>query len=465
MRIVACLFLAVLVGCARAPIFSSPLEGPNDPYMGSVDSLTKLLDGKSEAYVVFIHGVGDHCPGYAVAPTFGWLNEKAMATMGLSALASPVVNNIPDSEFLPNHDPDPASLVSYTKRDYEYRPDAMPSGAVNVHAIEITWSQLTQWVKMNQLDYDLTQPGDKPPSLALGCPFSPSAQYKKPPARQALNQLLKENTLDRSLVDAVIYAGVYGKAMRRGLAEALCRAFGGEVNGGGAICRWPKPGMDKAAYFFVTHSLGSRLLYDTLVGLEGHDVANGVETFSRQEQTDAQAFLDQLILHTSSIYMMANQLPLLGLAYEEGLTSSDPPHPMLPMLRREAALQGVATPPAAFAGRSSAPTSHPQPSVNGFIALRAQLARDSGQAFPKLTVVAFSDPNDLLSWSIPKWYQDPPDGIKPYATFTNVYLQNSTHWLGIAENPATAHTGYFVSDDVWRVIRCGGSNGHLDACP
>lgn len=460
--------LLMLAGCANAPIVSSPLEEPGEAYRGAVTPLAQLLEGKKEAVVVFIHGVGDHCPGYALSPAFGWINPSAMSTIGLTATDTgpPAVTDIYDSEFLPNHPHDAASMVSFVKREFTYAP-GKGTGSVKVHAVEITWSQLTQWVKTNQLDYDLTEPLERPPSLTTTCPYTPPASYKKPPPREKLNRLLKESVLDRSLVDAVLYAGDYGKNMRRGIAAALCRAMGGTENPSGAVCNWPAADpatVDPTAYFFVTHSLGGRLLYDTLLGLEGDDVSPRAQTFTPDEQRAAQPFVSQLILHTASVYMMANQLPLLGLAYEEGHSSSEGPHPLVPLVQAEAMARGL-PPPSRDVAATSAPQIRMQPSVNGFAAVRAQAARRAHVSVPKLSVVAFSDPNDLLSWSIPKWYQAPSDGVPPHADFTNVYLQNSAHWFGVVEAPAVAHTGYFVSDDVWRVIQCGASAGKVNACP
>jgi hypothetical protein len=455
MRLSVCVLISALalVGCARAPLLSSPLEEPGDRYSGKVASLADLLKNKTEAYVVFVHGVGDHCPGYALSPDFGWLSLKETTAMRLSAIGSPKVTNIFDSEFMPNRSLDSASLVSFTALDYKYRPDPSTGPSITVHAIEITWSQLTQWVKTNKLGYDLTKPVDAIPSLDCRCPYKSTVRYKAPPAREKLNRLLKENTFDRSLVDAILYTGVYGKVMRRGLAEALCRGLGGQKNTDGKLCTWPTHSSDTAAYFFVTHSLGSRILYDTLNGLKGNDVTPTAETFTPDEQVDADSFINQIVIQTNAIYMMANQLPLLGLAYEEGSSSTDPPRPLIRIRSSDTG------------GGNLLQKNHPQLSINRFIDLRARIALEKNKPVDKLTVVAFSDPNDLLSWSIPKWYQQLPDGKEPFATYTNVYLQNSTHWFGFVENPAAAHTGYFVNKDVWRVIRCGsGKDGHVKQC-
>src|SRR5262249_15598788 len=153
---------------------------------------------------------------------------------------------------------------------------------------------------------------------------------KKPPSRVLANRLIKEQLLDRNLSDALLYAGTYGRVMRRGIAEGLCVALGGTKSSGGTLCKWPQLAEDSGAprttYFLVTHSLGSRLLYDTLLGLTGADVTSTAGTFSQDEITDSTPFAEKPLVETGSVYMMANQLPMLGLAYEDGThTSTDGP--------------------------------------------------------------------------------------------------------------------------------------------
>lgn len=118
-QLLAGMFIALGAGCSHAPIVSSPNEGPNDPYSGRVESLDKRLDGKTHMVVVFMHGVGDHCPGFALNETDGWLKSQAWPTLHLqpaSALEPPTI--ILDSEFLPNHPADRASFVTVNKREY-----------------------------------------------------------------------------------------------------------------------------------------------------------------------------------------------------------------------------------------------------------------------------------------------------------------------------------------------------------
>jgi hypothetical protein len=466
--------ILALAGCVSAPIISNPAEGPHDKAEGNVKALPELLNGKKKAVVVFVHGVGDHCPGFAIANSKdAWLNDDTRKALGLVSLdAEPAYTDILDHEFLPDHPTDLASKVTVGVRHYTFPASALPKDRIPVDAIEITWSQLTQWVKTNQLGYDLTEPLPQPSTTYPGCPYPQKTDYKKPPAREWLNRVLKEPTLDRSLADAVIYAGAYGRVMRRGTAEAICRAAGGTQNSGGHLCHWPiAPEGDartQTAYFFVTHSLGSRLMYDTLLGLTGKDVTTTAHTFDPAEVEDAKAFAGYLMVETGAAYMMANQLTMLGLAYEDGThTSGEGPAPYLLQMHDAAlgnTLKNMPQLQVSVTAAQAAPQATVKTAALEFAAKRLQLASGHGEAVAPLTVVAFSDTNDLLSWAVPKWYQGDDDGAQHAVDFTNVFVQTATRWLGLFENPADAHAGYFTSADVWHVIQCGASTGKLNAC-
>ncbi|MGH8121864.1 MAG: hypothetical protein ACREPT_03745 [Rudaea sp.] len=453
-------------------VISNPAEAPGTSATGDVTAISKYLAGKTSAVVFFVHGVGDHCPGFALDNTAGWLNDKAVGVIGLVAKpgSSVTSTDILDSEFLPGHPQDRASKVTVRVREFTYPASAPAAQQIPVRAIEITWSQLTQWVKTNQLGYDLTGPAEPPTTRTADCPYPQNGEYKKPLDREVLNHLLKEETLDRSLVDAVLYAGTYGRVMRRGMAEALCRALKGTRNPGGRLCTWPavpdEPVRSQTAYFFVTHSLGSRLVYDTLLGLIGTDVTTSAGTFANAEITASSESVKNFIVQTASIYMMANQLPLLGLAYEDGThTSADGPVPYELFMSRSPISATPGGAPMQNAPLASvARKANLKSSVGALADLRMQYANKQRQPVDTLKVVAFSDPNDLLSWGIPKWYLRPVDESRPAVEFTNVYLQNSPHWLGLIENPAPAHANYFVNDEVWRVIVCGATKGKLNPC-
>ncbi len=457
----------IAAACAHSPIISDPGESPGDPPRGTVKEITAELSGKSQAVAVFIHGVGDHCPGFALDPDHGWLNDKAVKAIGLVPKAdpAPMSFDILDTEFLPDHPVDQASKVTVATRTFDLR--VSMTELVTLRVIELTWSQLTQWVKTIQLGYDLTEATPPPVPSTADCPFKSSLSEKKPPSRVLANRLIKEQLLDRSLSDALLYSGTYGRVMRRGIAEGLCLALGGTKSEKGKLCKWPQltdeRGAPKTAYFFVTHSLGSRLLYDTLLGLTGVDVTNTAGTFTQDEITDSAPYAEKLLVETASVFMMANQLPMLGLAYEDGThTSTEGPSTYEAVVEQLSLAEKTRGTPVA-GGRG--PTSVFRTSVVALGVRRLQAAEKRHRTVEPLKVVAFSDPNDLLSWGIPNWYQRAASGSQSGLAFTNVYVQNGTHWFGVYESPTDAHDNYFKTLDVWHVIRCGAANGSIKACP
>ena len=70
----------------------------------------------------------------------------------------------------------------------------------------------------------------------------------------------------------------------------------------------------------------------------------------------------------------------------------------------------------------------------------------------RLQLVAFSDPNDLLSYEI-----DPSDSIIASAgvDVVNVIVSNRRTFVWLVENPSSAHRTYLENDEVEHLIACG----------
>ena len=65
-------------------------------------------------------------------------------------------------------------------------------------------------------------------------------------------------------------------------------------------------------------------------------------------------------------------------------------------------------------------------------------------------VVAFTDPNDLLSYRLlPARYAAPDVAV------ADVLVSNAGSWLGMIENPVAAHLDYLDNPDVATLIACG----------
>jgi len=451
-----------MASCAHAPIVSDPGEPAGSPSRGVVTPLSSQLLNKKRLIVVFVHGVGDTCPGYAIESQDPLLKRKSLEFMGLFPGADKTVlkGNIPVQDFVAGHRKDDKSHVTYRVLHYELRRPNLPGLPTDI--VEITWSQLTQWLKTNRLGFDVTTPTPAVGSIEDDCPYTTSAVYKPPPSREKVNRLLKEGILDRNLTDAVIYSGRYGRIIRRGVADALCLAPGGTQVPGGVLCHWPSPLDENVRVIFVTHSLGSRIVYDTLFGLTGQPLYKGESTFGEDDTAEGKLFLNRLLADTSAVYMMANQLPLVGLAFEDGSsTSDDAPKPTLTQdLQLGSELRANASSESAAVATLSATKS-----LVGIAQIRSRALAEFGQAPESLHVVAFSDTNDLLTWGVPKWYDSSAGGAPFDLQITNVYVQTSFHFPFI-EWPTWAHRQYFDKKSVWRVIWCGtDAPGHVARCP
>jgi hypothetical protein len=266
------------------------------------------------------------------------------------------------------------------------------NGARRLRVYEVTWSPITYWVKIGQFGYDES--------------FTPK--------RQLINGILKDNLMDFALSDAILYAGAYRTNMQFPIKVAVKDLL---EDGFGA--------NDQLA--IITFSLGSYMTFDTLRALHDEEMTSkNLGMVSRQIETLA----DQ----TTHIYMLANQLPLLE------LTELSEPIGLPDFAQKTQTVSRVRT--LLSSALENQKVGSP---LRDFISIRERLPRNMAAEAPvlkKLQIVAFSDPNDLLSFPLQSqnYYHTSP-GTE--ATAANVDLVIA-RWslLGIVSNPLTAHTGW-----------------------
>jgi hypothetical protein len=226
---------------------------------------------------------------------------------------------------------------------------------------------------------------------------------------------LREGILDGAVPDVVLYVGRYKPVIQHAVRQALKRMH--------------KDVADRAAgqdyqYIFVTWSLGSKIVFDCL--------ADPKITSTRPSSPASEALVDEIPVNkiaakTRAVFMLANQLPLLTLGDVEPTETSraTPYKSLLSVAHRR---QQATTEPAGGAAPEN----------------------------PKLAIIAFSDPNDLLSYPLPPWLNSSDD-----LAFSNVYISvvKKAYYiplLGWIYNPEPAHTGYALNDDVVDLILNGG---------
>lgn len=212
------------------------------------------------------------------------------------------------------------------------------------------------------------------------------------PRRAKLNGLLKDMLLDDCLADAVIYLGASRDAIRAQMMAALADAV--------------TPGA-QSTMVLIAESLGSKLTFDALVAM--------LRPGAAPEETAAAASVAARLVQ---VFMGSNQLPLLGLAER--------------------------TP---FAGATRAAQTD---ALQDFLALRRSRVRTLEREAAPLTIVAFTDPNDLLSYRLRATRYAQP-GVK----VADVLVSNRSTILGLIEDPFGAHVGYRDNPDVARLIVCG----------
>jgi hypothetical protein len=256
---------------------------------------------------------------------------------------------------------------------------------------ELTWSPISQ-----------------PAKDAIA--FDSTAVYAH--RRAAANNIFKQFVNDVA-PDPLVYTGTGRERIQVTIGQALCWAVSADWQGlpdEQQICTPDAPGfasrLDNDEFVFITHSLGSRITTDGLQrltqvveteGLENPDIARV-----------SRSFQDRAV----KVFMLANQLPLL----QSGL--------------EPAGVQGAVP---AFC--------HPDG------------AEFANRAFRETELIAFSDPNDLLSYPIPDAFvRDHVDSrLCPKQVNVTINIAHVRSVLGLGEfaNPLTAHSGY---DDDERVI-------------
>jgi hypothetical protein len=466
------LAMSFLLAACSTPVVYAPGDREGNRATGSVTALPEVLRdaGGRSIRLVFVHGVGDHCAGYAIDPETGWLDDKTARQIGLTRKAAkPRYQRVSASVFMTGNE-DTGSYMETLTQNYSLQLAGAPG--IDVEAIEITWSHTTQWLKSNYLGYDspsVTHVG-KPDPLKCEVPENSDVvpTVKRPPDRLWLDRVIKEQVFDRNLADAIIYSGTYGEVIERGVADALCRAM--VETPANQACGWS--GVDRTAdasrrYFFVTHSLGSRIVYDTMLDLVGVGSPGRLNKFKEHEWKQSRPVVLQMIANTPAFYMMANQLSLLGLANVPVRARSDEePKPLFvkPGLgsKESPGLAAEASLTAALADAAECP--NPMTAI-AKVRQAAQASKGIGPASGAATLrfVAFNDTNDLLTWHIPEWYATGRDNCRPPVELSNVFVRNAFPWL-VIERPDDAHGNYFVNGKVWQAIRCGAKDGTLLDC-
>jgi hypothetical protein len=235
-----------------------------------------------------------------------------------------------------------------------------------------------------------------------------------PYARAFLNRELKHGLINDCMTDVVVYGGPNGAAIRLAAEEALCNALGGSYEG--TDCSVPR-GEAPGALAFIAESLGSKLLFDAVL-----------EVWADAENSRDKTLFDRVaksLAGTRMMYLMANQLPLLDVAGPAIGFVNGAPGPQRPT-----------------SGSSARDV------FDLLSRLRAWTPPGTGP----MTVVAFSDPNDLLSYRVVPGHLA---GSLREFRIVNVIVSNDTTYFNYVERPDKAHCGYSRNPHVLGMIARG----------
>ena len=236
--------------------------------------------------------------------------------------------------------------------------------------------------------------------------------------RAEVNNMLKKFSNDTS-PDPIIYLG----EKREDILTAFAQSFCWMIKGGWdslpddvhQLCssREVTPFYNDS-YAFVSHSLGSRITIDGL---------QRIASILGNNQSGAVYAAEANVLKNKEmpIYMMSNQLPMLQL------------------------------------GRSLPEVSN---QYNAYC--KPEGAKYAERMVAKTPIIAFSDPNDLLSYAIPYDFADKYLDSRLCIDVTNVNINVAKIYdvfgLGKLANPLDAHVGYETDDRVIGLIAKGIAN-------
>ncbi len=352
-------------GFALLAACSTPYNAPvvvhdSAPFPGIAGAVAQ--DSTRQVDVVLVHGMCSHDAGWA---------RDAMDN-----ITRTIRNN---TEAQPHPLAATANRIQVIERS-----DKVAGGTVHLHSL--LWSPMSNALK-RQLEYDNT-----------GTPTDCSQAGECKPKRAHYNGKLKDSLLNDCLSDAMIYQGQSNAAMRRAMIDAIS-----------TVLERADKRPDAAPLIVVAESLGSKLLFDALSDMLQPEAPQRMRELG-------QAAARRMAI----VFMVGNQLPILGLAEQQlapGVAPLGPPD-----------------------------------ALQRFLALRriSSQAPKRSESLSKLAVVAFTDPNDLLSYRLlPSRYAGPD------VVIADVLVSNSPTWFGLLADPFAAHLNYMQNKDVGAMIACG----------
>lgn len=361
------------------------IEGP--ALSGIEQSLLSQTNSNKTTKVLVVHGISRHIPGYSTH-----FKDQLVNALGLDVASQNYKEIKIQYDLFRNKrgESETIGILRITRHQNTER-------TRELLFYELTWSQISEAARQN-LEFD----------------NSTEYSYR----RAAVNQSLKE-FFNHAVPDLMVYRGTGKEKINKSVAQAVCWTFSGDWDDlpseEKSYCDIREPAISKHMleddYFFVTHSLGSRITLDTL--------AYTAEFSKKFGANDLQAkpFFDALKQKEFQVYMLSNQLPLLQLGQNVPASTGDFDNYCIP----------------------------------------------GGQyydhrIFKKINMVAFSDPNDILSYPVPPNYSDKHVDSRLCANISNVSINVARvkDAFGVSfANPLDAHSNYWGDERIINIVKEG----------
>jgi hypothetical protein len=419
--VLAAISLLLLTACSTL----QPPELDQASFQG-MSALASAATEERPLEVLIIHGIGTPAP-YQFEGFIQSIAQRLRLAQVPSGPSEPESSGCystdPALPALIHPAPRPISITGVPDEDraelYTYRFGPSADGPVTLKVNYLLWAPLTEGIKCKLARDDI-----------------------RAPSKQAFAAFARD-FIDNKLGDVVLYGGTFrDNVMRPSVQAAFCLVTGGTPSPDGKTCA---SGPYSNPTVIITHSLGGYMLMDA------------IDYELRKERCDKGAgstAASKILANTDYIYMMANQIALLDLSRLH--TYPRRPAGALPQLQSEDTLPGseIAT-QFAKCWTATPPKPRPRFDTNGVEAPPAEKQ-----------IVAFSDPNDILSWRLRQKDLGVPRSDRRSVKLTNVYMSNGEFSIpGLISDPVKAHTGYFDNPTVMNLLLCGATNSAVDPCP
>ena len=334
--------------------------------------------------VLMVHGIGEHLQGYSTR-----MSENLASVLNLNVANARFKEITITTKEYPNEDLGKLRIQRYVNEDE----------SKEMLFYELTWSPISEQEK------DIIA-------------FDDSGEHSF--RRASVNNTMK-GFMNSHISDPLIYLGAAQTKIHASVLTSLCwmisRDWTDLDEHTQEQCFAERADFENVLddeYAFISHSMGSRIVTDSLQAL--------VEYIEQEMQADPdedlQYFVDYMQNKQIPVYMLANQLPLLQL------------------------------------GRAIPDVTNQHDDY-----CLADGKNFGNRFFKELTIVAFSDPNDIVSYDVPPRFVDEFMDSRLCVNMINVTINIANvvelFGLGTFANPGIAHREYDNDERVVGIISRG----------